>query len=334
MYQDWFPLAAIETIFAIEAERHEDLELTPEVVESERAVVYSERRTSIDDNNFWKLAEQVVATAYIAHPYQFTVIGLAVRHRVVDAQEDLENYYRTYYAPNNRTIVITGDVTPGQVFKLADDYFASIPAQDPPPPVRTVEPEQLGERRIVVEAPAQTPLLHMAFHAGSASDPDAVPMQLLLNVLAGGDSSRLHRMLVEDEGLAISVGAYQDEGFDPGLVYFYLTLPPDGDPAAAERRMLEELRRIATEGVSEEELAKARNIVLADFWRGLATINGKAAALGNYEVFHGDYEKLFDLPATVEAVSVEDLSRVAGSVFRENNMTVGVLRSPAEVSEE
>ena len=333
VYQDWFPVAAIETIFAIEAERHENLELLPEVVESERAVVYSERRTSIDDNNFWKLAEQVVATAYVAHPYQFTVIGWPSDIESWTL-EDLENYYRTYYAPNNRTLVITGDVTPGEVFELADEYFASIPAQAPPPPVRTVEPEQLGERRLLVEAPAQTPLLHIAFHAGSASDPDAVPMELLLNVLAGGDSSRLHRILVEDERLAIAVGAYQDEGFDPGLVYLYLTLPSAGDPAAAERRTLEELRRIATDGVSDAELAKARNIVLADYWRELATINGKAAALGQYAVFHGSYEKLFDLPATLEAVTAEDLVRVAGKVFRENNMTVGVLRSPAGENEE
>ena len=333
VYQDWFPLAAIETIFAIEAERHENLELVPEVVESERAVVYSERRSSIDDNNFWKLAEQVVATAYVAHPYQFTVIGWPSDIESWSL-EDLNNYYRTYYAPNNRTLVITGDVTPGEIFELAEEHFAAIPAQDPPPPVRTVEPEQLGERRIVVEAPAQTPLLHIAFHAGSASDPDTVPMQLLLNVLAGGDSSRLHRVLVEDEGLAISVGAYQDEGFDPGLAYFYLTLPPGGDPAAAERRTLEELRRIATDGVSDAELKKARNIVLADFWRGLATIDGKAAALGQYEVFHGSYERLFDLPATVEAVTAEDLGRIAGQVFRENNMTVGVLRPPAAEQEE
>jgi len=329
VYQDWFPLAAIETIFAIEAERHKNLKLLPEVVESERAVVYSERRASIDDNNFWKLAEQVVATAYIAHPYQFTVIGWPSDIESWTL-EDLENFHRTYYAPNNRTVVVTGDVTPGEVFKLADKHFASLPAQDPPPPVRTVEPEQLGERRTLVEAPAQTPLLHLAFHAGSASDPDAVPMQLLLNVLAGGSSSRLHRILVENEGLAIAVGAYQDEGFDPGLAYFYLTLPSDGDPAAAERRTLEELQRIATDGVSDAELAKARNIVLADYWRGLATIDGKAAALGQYEVFHGNYEKLFDLPATVEAVTAEDMSRVAAKVFRENNMTVGVLRAPTE----
>jgi zinc protease len=124
------------------------------------------------------------------------------------------------------------------------------------------------------------------------------------------------------------------EGFDPGLAYFYLTLPPGGDPAKVERRVLDELQRVGTEGVSDAELAKARNIMLADFWRGLATIDGKAAALGRYEVFHGDYEKLFDLPDDLDAVTAERLREVAKAVFRTNNMTVGVLQAPAaEVAE-
>ena len=329
VYMDWFPRSALAIIFDLEADRFQDLALVSDVVQSEREVVYSERRSSIDNNNFRKLAEQMQATAFVAHQYQFTVIGWPSDIESW-TEEDLTSYYRTYYAPNNRTIVITGDVTPIEVFELAEEYFASTPAQDPPPAVRTIEPKQLGERRIVVEALAQAPLLHLAFHGGSASDAEALPMSLLLNVLTdGGDSSRLHKLLVEEEGLALSVGAYQDESFDPGLVYFYLTLPPGADPAAVEVRLLGELQRLATNGVSEAELEKARNIMLADFWRGLATINGKAAALGRFEVFHGDYEKLFALPDAVAAITGEDLRNVAAQVFQVNNMTVGVLRVPA-----
>jgi zinc protease len=185
-------------------------------------------------------------------------------------------------------------------------------------------------RRIVVGADAQTPLLHIVFHAGRATDPDTPALNLLLNVLVGGESSRLHRLLVEDEGIAISVDGFQDEGFDPGLAYFYLTLPPGGDPAHVEQRVIEELRRVATDGVTEAELAKARNIVLADFWRGLATIDGKAAALGRHEVFLGDFEKLFSVPDDVTGVTADELRDVAAKVFRVNNMTVGVLRAPEE----
>jgi len=327
VYEDWFPRSALETIFELEGDRFENLAIVPEMFDSERKVVYSERRSGVDNNNFWKLGEQVQATAFVAHPYQFTVIGWPSDIESW-TEEDLVNYYRTYYAPNNRTVVITGDVTTEEIFRLAEEYLAPTPAQEPPPPVRTVEPEQLGPRHLVVEAAAQTPMLHLAFHAGSASSPETLSMSLLLNVLVGGESSRLHRLFVEEEGLAISVGGDQDEGFDPGLAYFYLTLPPGGDPAELERRMLDELTRVADEGVTDAELNKARNIVLADFWRKLATIDGKASAIGNYEVFHGNYEKLFRLPVEMETITVEDLRAVAGQVFRINNMTAGVLRAP------
>jgi zinc protease len=329
VYQDWFPRSALETIFEIEADRFENLQAYAAAVEAERQVVFSERRTSVDNNNFFKLYEQMRATAFVAHPYQFPVLGWPSDIESW-TEEDLANYYRAYYAPNNRTIIFTGDITAGEIFELADRHFAPMPAQEPPPSVRTVEPEQHGMRRIVVEADTQAPLLHLVFHAGSATDPDTPALNLLLNVLVGGESSRLHRLLVEEEGVAISVGGFQDEGFDPGLAYFYLTLPPGGDPAHVEQLVIEELRRVATDGVTEAELAKARNIVLADFWRGLATIDGKAAALGRHEVFLGDFEKLFSVPDDVTAITADNLRDVAAKVFRVNNMTVGVLRAPEE----
>ena len=327
VYQDWFPKSALETIFELEADRMENLAIVPGVVESERGVVYSERRTSVDNNNFSRLFEQVFATAFVAHPYQFPVIGWPSD---IEAwtQEDLEQFFETYYAPNNSTIIFAGAVTPKEIFGLADEYFGGISAQEPPDDVKTIEPEQEGTRRVVVETAAQTPLLHMVFHAGSAADPETLHMSLLLSILAGGDSSRLHRLLVEDRQTAIDVGAWQHEGFDPSIVYFYLTLPPGGDPASVEAGVLAELERVAAEGVTDAELAKAQSILLADYWRGLATIDGKAAALGNYEVFHGGYEALFDHADRVEAVTAADLQSVAGQVFRAANMTVGVLRAP------
>ncbi|MGI9270235.1 MAG: M16 family metallopeptidase [Woeseiaceae bacterium] len=332
VYQDRFPRSALQIIFEIEADRAENLQTYADAVAAERDVVYSERRSSVEDNNFRKLLEQMQATAYVAHPYQFPVIGWPSDIESW-TEEDLGNFYRTYYAPNNRTVIFTGDVTPGEIFELAEEYFAPIAAQEPPPPIRTVEPEQQGMRRIVVEAEAQTPLLHLAFHAGSATDPDTQALNLLLEILVGGDSSRLHRLLVEDEQLAVSVGGYQDEGLDPGLAYFYLTLPPGASAADVEARVIEELQRVRSDGVTEAELTKARNIMLASFWRDLATINGKAAALGRFEVFNGNYELLFGVPDALEAITTEDLRAVAAKVFRVRNMTVGTLVSPPEAEE-
>ena len=327
VYQDWFPRSALETVFELEAERLQNLAFDPAAVESERGVIISERRTTVDNNNISRLLEQVRATAYVAHPYQFPVIGWPsdIESWTIG---DLERFYRTYYAPNNITMVFTGDVTPGEILDLAEEYFDDLHAQKPPAAVRTVEPPQQGTRRVVIEADAQTPMLHMAFHAGRAADPETLAMNLLLGILVDGDSSRLHRVLVEQEQLAISIGGFQFEGFDPGLVYFYATLPPGGDLAGLESRIIAELERVAVEGVTDEELAKARNMAQADYWRSMATISGKAAGLGEAAVFLGGYEKLFDLPGDIEAISTDDLRAIAASVFRRDNVTVGVLYAP------
>jgi zinc protease len=332
VYQNWFPRSALETIFELEADRLENLRIDPEVVTSEREVVYSERRTGVDNDNNGLLFEQMSATAFVAHPYQFPVIGWPSDIEKW-TQQDLEDFFRTYYAPNNCLMVFTGDVSAEEIFDLADDYFASIPAQEPPMPVRTVEPEQLGTRRLHIERPAQTPLLHVAFHSGAANDPETEALGLLLYILATGESSRLHQSLVEQQQLAIAVGSYLQEGFDPGLTYFYLILPPGGDLAEAEASLLKELEAVIAEGVTDAELQKAKNIVLADFWRGLATINGKASALGNFEVFRGGYENLFSTPQRIEQFTAADLQAVAAKVFRRNNMTVGTLDAPPPVAE-
>ena len=324
VYLNSFPRSALEVIFQLEADRLQNLAIYPDAIESERGVVTSERAAVVDDDNFERLMEQVYATAFVAHPYQWPVIGWP-SDIAAWTERDLVDYFRSYYAPNNCTIVLTGDVTPTEVFRLADRYLGRIPAQAAPPAVRTVEPVQRGSRRVSVEVDAQAPLLHLAFHAPSAADPGALPLKLLMEILVGDDSSRLHRLLVEEQRSAVSIGGWLHEGFDPGLVYFYATLPPGGDPAAVEDALLEALVAVAAEGVSDAELAKTRNIALADFWRSLATIDGKADALGTFDVFHGSYEKLFELPQRLDAVTAEDLRAAAERTFRSDNVTVGVL---------
>jgi len=327
VYMDWFPRSALETIFELESDRLLNLAIDPEVVESERGAVFSERRLRYDNDNFGRLYEQMYATAYVAHPYQNPVIGWPsdIENWV---QKDLEVFFETYYAPNNLTMVFAGDVTPEEIYLLAEQYFSAIPRQHPPPEITTVEPRQQGERRVLVETDAQAPLLHMAFHAGATADIDTLHLDLLLAILAEGDSSRLHQLLVEEEQLALQVGGWQSDGFDAGLAYFAMTLPPGADIEAAEARLLAELQRVAADGVTSAELTKARNLRLAAFWRGLQTIDGKASAIGNFEVFTGDYENLFAIPETLAATTSEQLEAVAAKVFRPGNMTVGVLRAP------
>ena len=333
VYQDWFPRSALEKIFELESDRLMRLAIDPDVVETERTAVYSERRLRIDNDNFGRLYEQVRATAYVAHPYQNPVIGWPSDIENW-TQQDLEDFFKTYYAPNNLTMIFSGDVTPEEIYLLADQYLSPIPRQHPPPAITTAEPEQQGERRVLVAASAQTPLVHVVFHAGAEGDPETLHLELLLAILAEGGSSRLYQTLVEEEQIALDVGAWQSGGFDPGLAYFAMTLTPGGDPLAAEARLLRLLDDVVTKGVTAEELTKARNLRIASFWRSLQTINGKASALGRYEVFTGDYENLFAVPEQLGAATAADLQAVAAKVFLRSNMTVGVLRAPPDEGEQ
>ena len=324
VYQDWFPRSALELIFQLESDRICCLSFDSTVVESERGVVYSERRTSVDDDNASLLDEQVNATAFVAHPYQIPVIGWPsdIEHWTL---ADLKSYFRTYYAPNNATLVIAGDVTPDEVFALAERYLAPIPAQPPAPPVTTIEPQQMGERRVFVRKAGQVPLLEAAYHVGKASDSDFEALDLLHMILTTGESSRLYRRLVDQERAAVSVSSSVWEGFDPGLLTFQATLNSGRDPASVERILYEELQRIARDGPTTEELTKAKNIQLSGFWQSLETINGKAATLGQNEVFHGGWKNLFSSPSKYAAVRAKDVQRLARQIFDERNRTVGIL---------
>jgi zinc protease len=324
VYQDWLPRAALATVFEVEADRLHNLAFEPKVIESERGVVHSERRLRIEDSYVGRLQEQVQATAFLAHPYQIPTIGWPsdiASWRI----EDLKTFFATYYAPNNCTLILVGDVEPKSAIALARQYFEPIPAHAPPQPVRTQEPEQQGERRVNIEADAQTPLLHFAYHALPGSDPRQPALELLTRILTDGDASRLHRVLVEEKKVAISADGYVDRGFDPGLAWFLLTLPAGADTKQAEAIFDIEIERLRDGGVTPQELARARSQALADFWRGLATIDGKAQALGQYAVLQGGYQRLFEAPRAYESVTADDIRKLAADLLRPGNRTVGVL---------
>jgi zinc protease len=325
VYHDWFPSSALELVFELESDRIANLAFVPEVVENERKVVYSERRLRVEDSNAALLDEQVQATAFLAHPYRIPTIGWPS-----DIQSwtmaDLQNFFRSYYAPNNCTLILVGALDPDQVFALAQKYFAPIAQREPPPAVRTLEPEQQGERRLVLERPGQNPLLHYAYHAISAADPHEPALNILQTILVGGNASRLHRALVEEQKLAVAIGGGWPEGFDANVFVIHATLAAGGSVPDLEHALDAELERIVRDGVSDQELRRAKNLVAADFWHGAATIDGKARMLGEYAVMHGDYKLLFAAPEAYQRVTREDVARIARQVFNADKRTVGVLK--------
>jgi zinc protease len=325
VYQDWFPQRALELVLELEADRFTNLALVPEVVENERQVVYSERRLRVDDSNAATLEEQVQALAFLAHPYRIPVIGWP-SDILTWSMEDLRRFHATYYAPNNRTLVLVGDFEPQATLQLIEQYFGPAPARPPAPAVLTREPEQQGERRLVLPRPGHSPLVQYAYHAIAAGDEREPALNLLQTILLGGDASRLNRALVEEQRLAVAIGGGWPQGFDANLFHLQATLPAGEPPEAFESALDEQLERLVQEGVTEQELQRAKNITAADFWRGVATIDGKARLLGEFAVMHGDHRHLFSAPEAYEAVTREEIVAVARAIFRPARRTVGVLQ--------
>jgi zinc protease len=325
VYQDWFPRSALELVFELESDRLAHLAFDPEVVENERKIVYSERRLRVEDSNAALLDEQVQATAFKTHPYRIPTIGWPADIESWTLS-DLQQFHHTHYVPNNCTLIVVGDVEPQRAFELAQQYFGPIPRGLPPPPVLVTEAPQHGERRVVVERPGQNPLLQLAYHAIRATDPRSPALNLLQTILVGGDASRLHRELVEEQRLAVAIGGGWSEGFDPNVFVLQATLPGGGDIEQFQAALDQQLSQLLTSGVRDEELRRAKNMVAADFWRGVSTIDGKARLLGEYAVMHGDFRLLFEAPEIYEQVTREQVQQVAAAVFDPARRTAGELR--------
>ncbi|HWC76943.1 MAG TPA: pitrilysin family protein, partial [Blastocatellia bacterium] len=319
-----FPRSALELIYDLEADRIRDLSFDPKVIESERGVVASERRTSVDANNYGLLSEQLYATAFTAHPYQWPVVGwmVDIENWTID---DLKNHFKMGYSPNNATMVAVGAVKPEEIIALARKYIEPIPAHQPPPKVTTREPEQMGERRVAVNKFAQLPMLMIGYHVPETANADYYALQVLDTILFSGQSSRMYQRLVDKEQLALAIQSDFGFSFDPAL-FTIVAQPKEGiDPAAVEKAVYEELNKVKTAMVTDLEIEKAKNILLANFYRQMKTISGKANQLGTYEVFFGDHRKLLTAADDYAKVTKADVLRVAAKYFGDKNRNVATL---------
>ncbi|NRR28760.1 insulinase family protein [Oxalobacteraceae bacterium] len=329
VYQDWFPAASLETVFQLESDRIAHLSIDPKMVDSERGVVLSERSTGLENSNVRVLQEELNSVAFSAHPYSWPVIGHESDIKAW-TQQDLERYFQTYYAPNNAVAVIVGDVKADQVRQLASKYFGAIPKRAVPPAVRTVEPEQSGERRLFVTKPSATSAnLMIGYKAPPMNHADHYALDVLQSLLTDGKTSRLYKALVEQQ-LATQVGADSTDGFDPGLLYLFAVAAAKVAPATLEQALLAEVDKLIAGGVDAQELQKVKNQKLLNLYRMQETINGKAQMLGNYEVFFGDYRKLYDAPAAYEKITPADIQAVAVKYLKKSQRTVGVLDAKEE----
>ncbi|WP_395626529.1 M16 family metallopeptidase [Daejeonella sp.] len=329
VYTDWFPASAMETIFDLESDRIASLNIDPKMVESERGVVLSERSTALENSPWNMLSDAVNASAFQEHPYHWTVIGYETDIKNW-TKEDLEKYFRTYYAPNNCVVVISGNVKVDEVKRLAEKYMASIPANATPKPVHLVEPPQTGERRVTIQKQVPSPYLMIGYHTPEATNKDYYSLSILNAVLSSGNSSRLYSELVDKKQLANMVRSDFGESFDPNLFNIYAIAAKGVKEEDIESAIYSEIDKIKKDGITENELQKIKNQKLIEFYGQIETINGKSNNIGTYELFFGDYRKMFDAPAEYSKVTAEDVKRVASQYFNKSNRTVGILKSNVE----
>ncbi|MHC5038695.1 MAG: M16 family metallopeptidase [Planctomycetota bacterium] len=327
VFTNWFPASAMETIFDLEGDRVGHLAFDDAMIESERGVVISERITSRENSPWALLQEHVKASAFMAHPYRWPVLGYESDIRNW-RKADLQKYFKTYYAPNNCVVVMVGDLMLETVQRLAERTFGPLPRGPEPRPIHTREPEQRGERRVRVEKNIPAPTLLIAFHAPESKAEDYLATEVLASILGEGRSSRLYRTLVDEKQLAVEVDVYFPHSIDPNLLYIYAVCNEGVGPGDLERGITGVLDALASEGVTERERQKVVNRKIVDFYREMETINGKADLLGTHEVFFGGWKRLFGVPTRYGKVTSEAVQQAAKRILKPSNRTVGLLASP------
>lgn len=325
------PADRIDLGLRIEADRMVNALFDPEEVERERTVVISERQGAENDPTFL-LGEEVVAAAFRIHPYRHETIGDLCDLQTI-TRDDLWRHYQTYYGPNNAVVVAVGDFEASRMRARIEELFGPIPARANPPAVNRPEPPQRGERRVRLEGPGNTAYLEVAYHAPAAGDPDFFPMVILSTILTGASgmnlfappppnrSSRLYRALVETE-LAAAVSGSLSPMLDPFLYSISATVRAGRGLEEVEAALDREMDRVVREPISAEELHTAIKQAKAQFAYSSESVTNQGFWLGFSSIIVSTdwFETFLD---RLEAVTVDDVHRVANTYLLRRNRTVG-----------
>ncbi len=309
----------------LESDRMVNLLMDPKEFNLEREVVKEERRLRTEDDPKSYLIEQMYSVAFLTHPYRSPVIGWMEDLNRLTPQ-DAQRHYSTYYRPHNATLVVVGDIGRQDLLPKIKEYFEKIPrGPDPPPPI-SYEPDQKGERRIVIKREAQLPFVFLGYHVPNYRDPDAYPLKALATVLSGGKSSRLYQSLVYEKKVALDTGGeYDPLTADPELFYFYGITQPGQSLETLEKSLYDVIERLKTQPVSDKELQKAKNQLEAEFIFGQDSNFYQAMQIGTAEAIGAGVSYLESYVGQIQKVTPQDVMRVAKKYLQEDNRTVGIL---------
>ncbi len=288
----------------------------------EREVIAEERLQVLENNPIMRSIDALVSTAYMAHPYRISIVG-----HMSDIQnysrDAVKKYFADHYSPSNLILGIVGDVDPGNVIKLAEKYWSRIPSAPRPEPVATIEPEQTGEKRVSLTDPAQ-PMFLAGWHVPEETHPDWPALEALADYLGEGRTSLLYKNLVKEKKMAGNVGLYL--GWPgtkyPCIMFAYVMPSPEHDNAECEEQVFAEVERMKNELIPAEEVEKIKARAKSSFINNLTSNLGMAMQLTGYENDWGDWRYLFKNLDRINAVTPEDIQRVAQKYLTAENRTV------------
>ncbi len=324
-YMYSMPSNMIELWAAIESDRFAN----PVMREfyKERNVVMEERRMRTDSDPTGRMIEQFLGTAFAANPYHRPTIGYASDLQSFSAT-DAENFFHRYYLPSNMVIALVGDLDPATVMPIVERYFDQLPAKPKPTELTSVEPPQNSVREVKMQDMAQ-PIYVEGYHRPSYLDPDDAVYDAITDIMSNGRTSRMYRSMVRDQKIAAAAAGFS--GF-PGTKYahlfaFYGVPLPGHTNAEMQKGIQEQINKLKTEDVTDEELAMFKTRTKADLIRGLASNAGLAQQLAIYQTRYGDWRELFKYLDKVDKVNKADIRRVANKVFVEGNRTIGSIET-------
>jgi zinc protease len=327
-YHELLPSESLPELIELESERLAHLKVQAAQVETEREVVANERRYRVDDSVSGMMSELLHKTAYTEHSYRWPTIGW-MEHILGFTVEDCQTFYRTYYAPNNVTLIVVGDVREAELLPLIEAGYGSMKSQVLPPAPTVVEPPQTEERRAFLTWPMSASRISLAYHTVALDHPDHVALTVLNEVLFGGRSGRLRALVVDEAELASEISGGVAPFRWPGLYEIHAALREDTDWEEVVATIDTQIERLAQDGPTEAELEKSIARNERSFFEGLEGADGKAEKLGFYQTSLDDFTSLFRRVERLATVSADDVIRVARQYLRTENRTI-VVAEPAK----
>ena len=321
-YFEILPSNQLEMGLWLESERMLHAKVENVGIETQRQVVKEERRMRIDNRPYGTFLEQIVKRAYKDHPYRWPVIG-SMAHLDAAQEADYKNFYKDFYVPNNAILSIAGDIDYDQAKAWIEKYFGSIPKKSTPiyrPNI--VEPALGGEVRDTVYDNIQLPGVFMGYRIPAGGTKDYYAVYMLSTLLSNGESSRLHKALVDKLQKAVDVGNFSLDTEDPGISIAYAICAMGTDILDVEQSITAEIDRVKTEPLSDDEFQKLRNQIENDFVSANSRVAGIAESLANYKMYYGDANLINTELNRYLAVTKEDIMRAAQTYFNKDNRVI------------